>query len=180
MRPSDESLIQEALLHREAFTELVLRYQDKIYNLVYRMTGDAEESKDLVQETFVRAFTALRTFQQDARFSPWLYRIAVNQCINYQKRRREHALLSEDIVPDTNSRGPEATAEQNETQERVQKAVLSLPQEYRAVILLRHMSELSYQEIADTLQMPLGTVKVRLFRAREMLHERLVEEGMSE
>lgn len=178
MRQSDESLVEETLLRPEAFAELVARYQDRICNLAYRITGDAEESKDLAQETFIKAYTALTSFRKDARFSPWLYRIAINLCLNYRKRRREKISIEEESVVDSTGLTPAEAAEQHETQQQVQQAILSLPESYRVVLVLRHINDLTYQEIAQALGIPVGTVKARLFRARQMLQERLRAEGM--
>ncbi|MBI2908576.1 MAG: sigma-70 family RNA polymerase sigma factor [Chloroflexi bacterium] len=176
MRQSDESLVEEALLRPEVFAELITRYQNKVYSLACRITGDAEEAKDLAQETFIRAYTSLPGFHRGARFSPWLYRIATNLSLNYRKRRREAVPLADKPLPDETSLSPEEAVERKESQERIQRAILGLPGLYRTVLVLRHVNELTYQEIAQVLEIPVGTVKARLFRARDMLREVLRSE----
>lgn len=181
MGESDDFWVQKAIQDKEAFAELVKRYQTRLYNLAYRITGDREESKDLVQESFLRAYRALPTFRQGSPFSPWLFRIAVNVCLNYLRQRRERPadiVDMEEHLGDGSVGVPEMV-EQRETQEVVQKAILRLPEHYRAVILLRHQQDLTYEEMAQVLDMPLGTVKTHLFRAREKLKEILQRTGIN-
>lgn len=187
MGPSDEALAQLALKEDpDAFAELVNRYQKGIYNLAYRLTGERDEAQDLAQETFLRAYAALPSFQTDRRFSPWLYRIATNLCFDYLKRRGRlgttpiedfEAEGAEMPLPDW-SMEPARALERKETQEEVQAAILSLPEKYRAVVILRHIEGLSYSEMAEVLTLPLGTIKTHLYRARELLKARLQEGGV--
>jgi len=184
MEPTDETLVQRCLNgDTEAFDALVRRYQRPIYNLAYRLTSDPEEANDLAQEIFLRVYERLHTFQPEAAFRPWLYRVATNWCLNALKRRRpptvsletgggiegeERPLELPDLVED-----PARLAERRELQERVQQAILTLPPKYRIVMLLRYAQGLSYEEIATALEMPLGTVKIHLHRAKAHLKERL-------
>jgi len=173
---SDEVWVERALQDPRAYEELVRRYQRRLYNLAGRLTGDREEAEDLAQEALVRAYVALPRFRKGERFSPWVYKIAVNLCINYLRRRKTLVALNDQAPFVDRSPTPEQSLERGETQATVQKAILALPEQYRAVILMRHQQELSYSEIAEALGLPLGTVKTHLFRAREMLHRLLSQE----
>jgi RNA polymerase sigma-70 factor (ECF subfamily) len=171
-----------------AFASLVYAHQTAVFNIAYRLTGDREVARDLTQETFLRAFRALDTFDQNRPFAPWLYRIATNLSINWVKRAQVPTVpldsrLSTDEadgerlqIPDLSAE-PAANLERTETQAWIRREILMLPPDYRAVVELRHFQELSYQEISETLNLPLGTVKTRLFRARRLLRNRLVGDG---
>ncbi|MFQ6057676.1 MAG: sigma-70 family RNA polymerase sigma factor [Anaerolineae bacterium] len=166
-----------------AFGALVQRYEGAIFNMAYRMTGQREAARDLAQETFLRAYRALGSFQQDKPFAPWLYRIAINLCLNWQKKRRLPQ-VSLDLplataegevaleLPDETA-APEVVFARREFQARLRQEIAALPPDFRAVIELRHFEELSYQEMAQVLDVPLSTVKTRLFRARRMLRDRV-------
>ncbi len=176
MEESDELWVERALQDPNSYEELVRRYQRRLYNLAYRLTGDGDEAQDLAQEALVRAYTALPRFRQGERFSPWVYKIAVNLCINYLRRRKFQVPLNEEAPFVDASLTPEQALEKEETRAAVQKAIMALPEQYRTVVLLRHQQELPYADIAETLGLPLGTVKTHLFRARAMLHKILSQE----
>lgn len=176
MSAPDEYWVDKARQDPEAFAELVHRYQERIYHLTYRMIGKADDAEDLTQETFVRCYSALGSFRMGARFAPWLYRIAVNLCLNYRQRRRWPLPLPESPEAGPQQPSLEDTVLQREREREVQRALRHLPEVYRAVLILRHYQGLSYEEIAEALGVPLGTVKTRLFRAREMLLARLTPE----
>jgi len=176
LEESDEWLVQRTLDEPHAFEELVHRYQTRLYNLAYRLTGDREEAEDLTQEAFVRAYSALHTFRKGERFSPWVYRILVNLCISFLRRKKPQVPMDDDAPFVDRSLTPEQALDKKEIQDTVQKAIMSLPEQYRAVILLRHQQDLSYAEIAQALGIPIGTVKTHLFRAREMLQRLLSSE----
>jgi RNA polymerase sigma-70 factor (ECF subfamily) len=149
-----------------AFERLVERYQRLLFTVALRMLGDGEAAADAAQNAFIKAYQKLDTFDPTRRFFSWLYRILVNECIN---ARRDHAPY-EPLAPDVAAVGtPADLYETAERRRRVQKAILALPLEYREVIVLRHFTELSYEEIAETLQVPAKTVKSRLYTARERL-----------
>lgn len=173
LEESDEWWVQKALNEPSAFEELVHRYQGRLFNLACRLTGDREEAEDLAQEALVKAYSALRSFRQGERFSPWIYRITVNLCISYLRRKRTSVQLDSEAPFVDSSPTPEQELERKEIRDTVQWAILRLPEQYRTVILLRHQQELSYADIAQTLGLPIGTVKTHLFRAREMLHRLL-------
>jgi RNA polymerase sigma-70 factor (ECF subfamily) len=170
---SDEYWAEQARRQPEAFAELVARYQDRIYNYAYRMTGSREDAQDLAQETFIRVYTHLDRFRVEERFSPWIYRIATNLCLNHLKRRRRTMTLLPDPADLEGPSSPDSALAQSEERLVLQQAIMALPDHYRAVILLRHVDELSYEEIAQVTELPLGTVKTRLFRARELLQHHL-------
>jgi len=170
----------------QAFAALVQKYQSAIYNLTYRLLGDSEEAKDLAQEAFLRAYRALPTFQADKPFAPWLYRIASNLCLNWLAKRRlptvslDAALCADDpagtaLEIGDHSSEPQTILERQERHTALRRAILALPPEQRVVIELRHFHDLSYQEIADVLGVPLSDVKSRLFRGRRWLAEALRE-----
>jgi RNA polymerase sigma-70 factor, ECF subfamily len=174
----DESLATEAREHGEAFEELVRRYQNRIYSLAYRMTGDNVEAYDLTQEAFLRCYAALPSFNPTLRFAPWLYRIATNLCINFlQSSRVRKGGADPDLALQMPDRGkqPDSLYEEKEQRQRIHQAILNLPAKYRAVVILRHMQDKSYEEIAAILDLPLNTVRTHLFRARELLRRRLFD-----
>ncbi len=182
MEQNDAELVKQTLCgNTAAYNGLVLRYQRQVYNLAYRMLGNAEDSGDLVQETFIRAYSALASFRQDASFLTWLYKIASNLCIDHLRSRKAKSALSLDVeleegrepAADARTSGPEDAAVRGAVQEVVQRAILNLPERYRVVVVMRHLQDMSVEEIANALNMPTGTVKTHLFRAREMLRERL-------
>lgn len=168
--------MERALDEPKAFEELVYRYQERLYNLAYRLTGEREEAQDLTQEALVRAYTGLKTFRRGERFSPWVYKITVNLCISHLRRRKPRVQLDDDAPIVDGSLSPEQALEKKEIRDTVQRAILTLPEQYRAVILLRHQQDLPYADIANALGLPIGTVKTHLFRAREMLHKLLSRE----
>lgn len=162
-----------------AFRGLLEKYGDSIFNLARRLTGSAEDAEDLAQETFLRAYTRLGDFRVGARFHPWLYTIALNLCRNHLRRR---AVLR--WVPLGSGRGegpqgpvdrpasspdPEQALLEQEAEGRLRKAVAALPLKYREVFLLRQAQGLTYDEIVEATGLPLGTVEVRLHRARRRL-----------
>jgi RNA polymerase sigma-70 factor (ECF subfamily) len=167
---------------QDGFTRLVTRYEGKIYNLAYRMLGNREEAEDITQETFLHTFRALGSFRLEERFSPWIYKIASNLCLD-RLRKLKHSAGSLDapLGPDGDmplqvadwSSAPDRLCEESEVRADTQEAISSLPPKYKVVVVLRHMHDLSYDEIARILGVPQGTVKTRLFRAREILRRRL-------
>jgi RNA polymerase sigma-70 factor, ECF subfamily len=162
-----------------AFGELVRRYQKPVYRIVLRMVRSADDADDLTQDTFVRAHRGLKTFKEEFDFHPWLYRIAVNQAINFiNKRKRQAALDIDEISEGDVKSGPEPespfqSASRQELLGRLKDALGHLPEEQRTVFLLRVQEGLSYEEIAETMQTPKGTVMSRLARARMALRRHL-------
>ena len=170
-----------------AFERIVLLYQTYVYNLAYRMTFDKEEAADATQEIFLRIFRKLRQFDTSRAFSPWLYKVASSVCLNRvraDKRRREHfeSLPAMEGEPGDSRPAPDPSpVEQSttrETAELVNRGIEELRPDYRIVVAMRYIEQLSYEEIAESLDLPVGTVKNRLFRAREVLKTALEESGV--
>jgi RNA polymerase sigma-70 factor, ECF subfamily len=159
----------------EAFAALVKLHERFVYNLALRSLGNSEDAADAAQDTFVRAWMGLPEFRGDSQFRTWLYRIVINLCINRSPRlRRDLDALTHDEFLDLPS--PEtasARAEKRELHALVQREVERLPERYRLLISLRYQHDLAYEEIANLLNLPLGTVKTGLFRAKERLREGL-------
>ena len=171
--PSDRDLIQRARRgDAEAFGELVIRYQTSVFNVCYRILHERAEAEDLTQETFLRARERLNLFDEERAFGPWLRRVAANVCFNHLRSQKRTAPLDEERDADESTR-PEAQVEVRERSEQIRSALASLPAHYRVVIELRHYQELSYDEIAAELHIPLSDVKSHLFRARKILAEKL-------
>jgi len=181
MEQTDAVLVKNTLRgNLSAYNTLVEKYQRPVYSLAYRMVGNTEDASDLVQETFMRAYGALASFRQDASFLTWLYKIASNLCIDHLRSRKTKNTLSLDVeleeghepVADR-SFSPEDTVIRGAVGDMVQREVMNLPARYRVVIVMRHLQGMSIEEIAEQLNLPSGTVKTHLFRAREMLRQRL-------
>jgi RNA polymerase sigma-70 factor (ECF subfamily) len=163
----------------EAFGELVRRYQKPVFRIVLRMVKSPDDADDLTQDAFVRAHRGLKTFKEEYDFHPWLYRIAVNQAINFlNKRKRQAAVDLEDIPEGDIKTGPEPespiqAASRHEMLKKLDAALERLPEEQRTVFLLRVQEGLSYEEIAETMETPKGTVMSRLARARMALRKHM-------
>jgi RNA polymerase sigma-70 factor (ECF subfamily) len=177
----DSRLIQECLRgRREAYATLVRKYQDRLYNTVFRITGNAEDARDLVQDAFVQAYRALERFQGDAAFYTWLYRIAVNAAISHKRRQKVMASLeagsrglSFDPADETAQADPSGRLDQDDRDRQVREALDGLPSEYRAVLVMKEIDGHKYETIANMLNCPIGTVRSRLHRARLELRDRL-------
>lgn len=178
-------LIKKAIRgDQKACEALVKRYQRGIYNMIYQMVKNREETEDLAQETFIKAFNALESYNDRYAFSTWLYKIAYNNCIDSIRRRKLKTFpldrpirtgegeLKQEIRDDSSS--PEKDFLFSEKSKQIQQSIDALPPRYKRVIELRHRNEKSYEEIAEILNIPLGTVKARIFRAREMLKKKLM------
>jgi RNA polymerase sigma-70 factor (ECF subfamily) len=153
-----------------AFEVIVTRYQRVLFTVAFRMLGDYDEANDAAQNAFVNAYRKLQTYDAGRRFFSWLYRILVNECLNERRDRRAH----EPITPDMATVGSAADLfEADERRRSIQAAIQALPNDYRQVIVLRHFTELSYEQIAEVLGVPTKTVKSRLFTARERLGHQL-------
>lgn len=166
--------------NKQAFAELERKYRRLIAGYIRRMIRDEDDAEDIIQETFIKAYNALESFKPGYSFSAWINRIASNTCIDFLRKKRFNVVsLSQSINPageDDNEfdvRDPDLLPDElimsEEKSRIVRKAIESLPENYRKVIKLRHEDELDYQQIADMLNLPLGTVKAHLFRARKIL-----------
>ncbi|MEO7021496.1 MAG: sigma-70 family RNA polymerase sigma factor [Ktedonobacteraceae bacterium] len=163
---------------QDAFSLLVQHYQRRVFNLVLRMLQDYEEASEITQEAFLAAWQGLPSFRGEARFSTWLYRIAYNcalKQLDLRKRERslQQALQAEHMLASTGDEQKTAHLEALDSQELVQEHLSQLPAKYRIVLVLRHLQDMTYEEMAEVLTMPIGTIKTHLFRARNLLKERL-------
>lgn len=185
-QPTDEELVA-TILEGEShlYAEIVKRYQGRVVNYLYRLLHDLEEAHDLAQEVFFRVYRALDRFDADYKFSTWFFRVAQNAAID-QVRKRRLKLVSihrrdgqeggrGDWDFPTHEPGPYSRLRNQERGDAIQQAIDELPGEYRELIVLRHFGELSYEEIAQLKEMPLGTVKNKLFRGRQMLKGKLAD-----
>jgi RNA polymerase sigma-70 factor (ECF subfamily) len=171
---------------QEAFGALVRRHQRQVYLLALRMLRDSEEAIEATQEVFLAAWQGLRGFRGDARFATWMYRIAYNHCLKVtQSHRRDSAVRAALREESSRAQSPtsivsaqHAQAAEQEMRETVRAEIANLPPKYRAVLILRHLQDLSYEEMAEVMRMPIGTVKTQLFRARALLKERLEGFGL--
>ncbi|WP_173917919.1 RNA polymerase sigma factor SigW [Halobacillus sp. Marseille-Q1614] len=166
-----------------AFEDIVTFYQNKVYHICYRMVGIPSEAEDLAQEAFIRAYTNIDRYDERRKFSTWLYRIATNLTIDWLRKRKPDYYLDAEVKGTdglnmysqlaVDQALPEEEVESLELQNYIQREMLALPPKYRSVIVLRYLDELSLQEIADVLEIPVGTVKTRVHRGREALRKRL-------
>ena len=180
MDANETQLIQKARQgNTEAFAALVALHERFVYNLALRTLGNSDDAADIAQEAFLRAWQALPGFRQDARLRTWLYRIVLNLCLNRIPRlRRELNALTQDEmddIPEPPSTGfdPSANLEQEEQRAFLHREIDRLPEQYRLLVGLRYQHELSYDEIANLVGLPVGTVKTGLFRAKARLREAL-------
>jgi len=172
---------------RASFDALILRHQDRVYNMALRMLGHREDALDVAQEIFVTVFRSLDHFEEKARFSTWLYRVTVNRCrdelrrrttVKHTRPRSLQALTRVDperrpVDPPARGPSPLQGAAARETEALVAGAIGELPEDAREVLVMRDVEDLSYEEIADVLEIPVGTVRSRLNRARTLLRERI-------
>jgi RNA polymerase sigma-70 factor (ECF subfamily) len=177
----DAQLIDEALAGQSvAFGQLVTRYQDRLYNALVHVIGSADEARDVVQDAFVQAFLKLASFHRASAFYTWLYRIAFNLAISRRRRRRpmvsvEQSREASGQEPMARDGAPSERLERQERVGQVQAALAAMSEEHRAVLVLREMDGLCYDTIAEVLELPVGTVRSRLHRARLELREQLKE-----
>jgi RNA polymerase sigma-70 factor, ECF subfamily len=185
---SDAELIVVSIDGVEAsFEELVRRYQRPIVGYVYRMLGDYDAALDVAQEVFIKVYVSLKRYSPEYKFSTWLYRIAHNAAIDHVRR---NSISTQSIETESNDGAyqlqiespvpsPEKIRELKEWRGEIQEVIKRLPPAYRELIVLRHSNDLSYDEISDVTGLPLGTVKNRLFRAREMMRAIFIERGVT-
>lgn len=185
---SDADLISGAIEGAEEnFEQLVERYQRPIISYVYRFLNDYDASLDVTQEVFIKVYNSLERYSSDYKFSTWLYRIAHNAAIDHIRRnsRKEQSIEAENsegtyqLQLESDRPNPEQDRQRSEWRTEIESVVNCLPASYRELIVLRHGKDLSYVEIAEITELPLGTVKNRLFRAREMMRELFIERGMT-
>jgi RNA polymerase sigma factor (sigma-70 family) len=181
-----EAIAEQELVRRarrgdlEAYDDLVRRYQERIYATIYHMTANHEDANDLAQDTFIKAYHALKSFKGGSSFYTWVYRIAVNKTINFLKQRknRSHMSLNDldfnaehdpDLVALVSDKTPRREANLNELQEKLNEALLKLSEPHRLVVTLHDVQGLAHEEIAEIMDCNIGTVRSRLFYARQQL-----------
>jgi len=183
---TDEQMVERALSgDPEAFGEIVRRWERRIFALAFGMLGREEDARDATQETFLAAFRNLRGLRGEAKASSWLHRIAVNQCITRQPRSKVRSETALDDEAEKNAAvfispvdvSPARAVENREQSIAVRRAVCALPPDLRQVVVMKEFEELTFQEISDVLDVPLSTVKSRLYTALRQLHMRLQKFG---
>jgi RNA polymerase sigma-70 factor, ECF subfamily len=169
---------------QDAFASLVQRHQRRVFNMILRMLHNYEEANEVTQEAFLAAWLGLPSFRGEARFPTWLYRIAYNCALKQiERRKRERSLLlameaEQMLVEVHKQKREEDMLELRDQQAQVREQMEALPIKYRSVLILRHLQEMTYEEIAEILIMPIGTIKAHLFRARILLKERLLAQHL--
>lgn len=185
---TDQDLVASAISGIEgSFEELVRRYQRPISAYVYRMVGNYESALDLTQEIFIKVYSSLNRYRSEFKFSTWIYKIAHNAAVDHLRRTttREQSLVvgtegdQFDLPIESGRPSPEQESERRERRVEIETVVRALPANYRELIILRHSQDLSYEEIVEVTGLPLGTVKNRLFRAREMMRQQFAEKGIT-
>ena len=185
-RKEDKRLIGLALSGDEkAYESLLNKYRNLVFSIMLKMARNKQEAEDLTQEAFMKAFSSLATFNDEFAFSTWLMKIASNNCIDFLRKRKLRTYsIHEPVqykdekieidIPDRDPT-PEKTLIQSERSRMIEETIQALPERYRYVIILRHKEEKSYEEIAEIMNLPLGTVKAQIVRAREILNKNLKE-----
>lgn len=180
----EKKLIKQTMRgDRDAFAQIVELYKDKIFQLAYRMTGNRQEAEDIAQETFLRVYANISQYNEEYKFSTWIYRIATNLCIDRARKKKADVSLDEEATGTTGldwysrvsstDKSPEETVVTQELQTYVQEAISQLPPKYRSIMILRYLEDLSLQEISELLKMPVTTIKTRIHRGREALRSKL-------
>jgi RNA polymerase sigma-70 factor (ECF subfamily) len=170
-----------------AFEELVLEYEKKVYNVALRMVNNQEDAEDITQEAFIKAYNSLANFRGDSKFSVWLTRIVSNMCLDLIRSRGRRPTISLSVEDEDGEnveleisdirQSPETIMEQQLTKESVRRGLKQLPDEYREILLLREIQGLSYEEISAALDLEVGTVKSRIYRGRKKLCDYLIKDG---
>ena len=193
---ADGELVVRAVAGREdGFEELVRRYQRPIAAYVYRMVGDYEAALDLTQEVFIKVYNSLARYRPEYKFSTWIYKIAHNCAVDHLRRNqaRGHALAAgrvaasdaggdgeaRELTIESQRPTPEQESERAERRAEIEAVIGALPAAYKELVVLRHSHDLSYDEIAEVMGLPLGTVKNRLFRAREVMRQQFIRRGIT-
>lgn len=182
--PPDEVLISNALSgEQEAYQELLNRYKKTVFHIVIKIIRNSDDAQDLVQETFMRAFNTLESYRSEYRFSTWLCKIAANCSIDYLRKKKIKAYSMDkpfetkngtvEVEIEDKGANPEETFLRKQQMISIEEAIESLPPKYKQVIIYRHHDDKSYEEIAHIMSIPIGTVKARIFRARELLKKKL-------
>lgn len=187
MASDERDLVRRCLAREErAYRELVRRYQTPVVNLAWRITGSAEDAAEVAQEAFIRVLRSLHTYDPDRPLKTWLFKIAANLALDAIRRRKRRPVSIEDLFAEDEGRlleavepgpGPDAQLMLDRSAERFDELLREMPEHYQAILYLRYREDLAYEEIAETLGIPLGTVKVRLHRAHGILRRKLSARG---
>lgn len=177
MQDDDALIIQRCLDGDLASFEVIVdRYQRVVFNAAFRVLNDHDDASDVSQAVFIKVFENLKSFNRDLKFFSWLYRITINESLNFNKQKRRLDPVGEDIY--SNEKGPDELLHDADISDRIQSALMTLSLEYRVVLVLNYFHDLSYREIGFVLEIPEKTVKSRLFTARQLLKERLLRKGV--
>lgn len=187
MASDERDLVRRCLAREErAYRELVRQYQTPVVNLAWRITGNSDDAAEVAQETFIRVLRSLHTYDPERPLKTWLFKIAANLALDSLRRRKRRPVPIEDLFDEDEGPlleavepglGPDAQLSLGQSAERFDALVQELPEHYQAILYLRYREDLAYEEIAETLRVPLGTVKVRLHRAHQILRRKLTARG---
>jgi RNA polymerase sigma factor (sigma-70 family) len=176
--PDVQLMLQAGEGNLQSFEELVLKHQKAVLNAAYRYTGNPSVAEELAQDVFVRVFRAARSYRPEARFSTWLFTIVRNVCMNYKMRegKQDHQMDPDNdlVVISQGQENPEQRAIRRELEQKIQRAIMSLPETLRLPLILSQFQQMPYEEIAKVLELSVAAVKVRIHRARNALAERLI------
>lgn len=176
-KPDDKELMERCVKgDRRAFETLLVRYEKPVYNAAYRMLHNADDARDVTQTVFLKVYENLDQYDPAHRFFSWVYRIALNESINWLKKSNRQEALDYDTADQGD--GPEAMASDEQLGEGMEAALMRISSDYRAVIILKHVLGCSYIEISEVLDIPEKKVKSRLYTARQLLQERLTQQGL--
>ena len=176
-KPDDKELMERCLKgDRRAFETLLVRYEKPVYNAAYRMLHNSDDARDVTQTVFLKVYENLDQYNPAHRFFSWVYRIALNESINWLKKSNRQEAL--DYETEDQGDGPEAMANDQQLGEGMEAALMRISSDYRAVIILKHVLGCSYIEISEVLDIPEKKVKSRLYTARQLLQERLTQQGL--
>ncbi|MFT9494295.1 RNA polymerase sigma factor [Anaerosolibacter sp.] len=174
---TDEEIVKKIIRgNQEMFPQLIERYKDKIFTLVYRYTNDYGEAQDVAQEIFIKIYKQMHTFRFQSKVSTWIYRVATNSCIDWDRKRKTKQdtiyLVNEELVIDQ-ERGPEQLFLLNEQREAVRDIINGLPENYKLLVIMYHFQNMRYKEISEVLDMPMKTIETGLYRARVMIKKQM-------
>ncbi|MBN2071464.1 MAG: sigma-70 family RNA polymerase sigma factor [Candidatus Krumholzibacteriota bacterium] len=189
MKREDAILVERCLKGDEkAFEELLTKYRNPVYSICFRMVKNHSDAEDLAQDVFIRTFNVLDRYNPSYPFSSWLYRITSNLCIDFIRRRKSGVYSLDEPVSGSDGEmsrqlpaetvNPDRELENREMMEVLNQAIAELPDHYRIIVILRHQEQLSYEEISDNLGIPLGTVKARIHRARNLIKSVFIKKGL--
>lgn len=177
-KPSSENLVARTLEGEQyAFEQIVDEYERTIFNLVYKMVHNYEDARDITQTVFIKTYENLHSYNPSFKFFSWLYRIAINECLNHNSKQKKMERLDWD--PPVRAKSPEDQLASSEISAHISKAMMNLNMSYRTVLVLKHFNDFTYREIGEILGISEKTVKSRLFTARQLLKDELIEQGFS-